>query len=108
MRTVKLQGRAATLRDHHRAIAARPSSYGNVDFEALRSTFAAREFVGPMLPAHMHRQMQPDAVADRDSRLYWKLAADFKRFGRVDFSSTGTPWVGDAFGFGQSINEVYA
>ncbi|MCY1392150.1 hypothetical protein D3C76_250600 [compost metagenome] len=36
---------------------------------------------------------------DREARRYWEIVAEFKRFSRTEFHATGTPFVGDAFGF---------
>ncbi len=102
MNRVKLQGRAPTLRDQQRAVTSRSSNYGTVDFEALRQSFSAREFVGPPLPLHMRSDFQPDVVEDRTRVRHWKLVAEFDRYGYCEFKQHGTPFVGDAFGFGQS------
>lgn len=103
MNKVKLQVRAPTLRDQQRSVTARSSSYGGVDFNSLRQTLNAREFVGPPLPLHMRADFKPDVVAERARVRHWQLVADFDRYGYCEFKQRGTPFVGDAFGFGQSI-----
>lgn len=108
MRKVSLQGRAPTLRDQQRAATARTTSYGGVDFTTLRDTLNAREFVGPPLPLRMRDDFKPDVVEDRARIRHWKLVAEFNRYGYCEFKQHGTPFVGDAFGFGQSTIEVHA
>lgn len=108
MRAVKLQGRAPTLRDQQRAATSRSSNYGTVDFDTLRESFSAREFVGPPLPLRMRADFQPEVVEDRARIRHWKLVAEFDRYGYCEFKQHGTPFVGDAFGFGQSTIEVHA
>jgi hypothetical protein len=103
MNRLKLSGNAPTLRDQQRAVTSRANNYGTVDFETLRSTLKGREFVGPPMPITLRADFQPDQKAERSSRLYWQMVADMRRFGHCEFSETGTPFVGDAFGFGQSI-----
>lgn len=98
----KLSGIAPTLRDQQRAVTSRAHNYGAVDFETLRSTLKAREFVGPPMPITLRSDFQPDQKAERSSRLYWQMVADMRRFEYCELSQTGTPFVGDAFGFGQS------
>lgn len=106
MNKVKLQGRALTLRDHQRASTSRTASYAPVDFSALRQTLDARQFVGPPTPLWLRLEFQPDVSADRATRRHWQLVADFNRYGYCEFKQHGTPFVGDAFGYGQST-EVY-
>lgn len=107
MNRVQLQGRAATLRDQQRAVTARSSCYGVVDFNTLRVTLNARVFVGPALPLHMRAEFKPDVVAERSRVRHWQLVAEFERYGYPELKQRGTPYVGDAFGYGQS-NEVHA
>jgi hypothetical protein len=102
MNKIKLQGRAPTLRDQQRAATSRPASYAGADFATLRQTLNAREFVGPPLPVHMRPEFKPDAVADRARFRHWQLVAEFNRYGYCEFKQRGTPFVGDAFGYGQS------
>ena len=102
MRKVSLQGRAPTLRDQQRAFTSRSSNYGSVDFEALRKSFSAREFVGPPLPLHMRSDFQPDVVEERARNRHWQQAYDISRYGKSQVNQHGTPFVGDAFGYGQS------
>lgn len=101
MITRKLQGRAPSLRDQQRAGLARsrPTTYGTVDFDALRDDLNARVFVGPPTPVHLMPQMQRPVVEDRAERRHWQLAAEFNRFGYCEFKQRGTPFAGDAFGF---------
>jgi len=102
MNKVKLQGRALTLRDQQRASTSRTSSYSPVDFSALRQTLDARQFVGPPTPLWLRLEFQPEVSADRATRRHWQLVADFNRYGYCEFKQHGTPFVGDAFGYGQS------
>lgn len=106
MITRKLQGRAPTLRDQQRMATSRSSSYGGVDFEALRDSLNARQFVGPPMPLWLRPEFQPDAKEDRERARYWKLVSDFDRYGYCEFKQRGTPFAGDAFGYGQPT-EVY-
>ncbi|MNF98040.1 hypothetical protein D3C84_808880 [compost metagenome] len=106
MNRVKLQGRAPTLRDQQRSATARNSSYGGVDFAALRDDLNARQFVGPPTPFWLRPEFQPDVKAQRDHTRHCQLVAEFNRYGYCEFKQRGTPFVGDAFGFGQST-EVY-
>lgn len=107
MITRKLQGRAPTLRDQQRAGMARSSNgYSAVDFNELRDVINSRQFVGPPTPLWLRPEFQPDVKADRDRTRYWKLVADFDRYGYCEFKQHGTPFVGDAFGYGQPT-EVY-
>ncbi|NMY53442.1 hypothetical protein [Pseudomonas sp. WS 5011] len=102
MNRVKLQGRAPTLRDQQRAATSRSTNYGAVDFNQLRETLDARQFVGPPMPLWLRPDFQPDVSFDRATRRHWQLVADFNRYGYCEFKQHGTPFVGDAFGFGQS------
>lgn len=102
----KLSGTAPTLRDQQRAVTSRANNYGTVDFQTLRSTLKGREFVGPPMPITLRADFQPDQKAERSNRLYWQMVADFNRYGYCEFKQHGTPFVGDAFGYGQST-EVY-
>lgn len=100
MNTRKLQGRAPTLRDHHRAIATFSANYGAVDFDGLRDTLNARQFVGPPTPLHLRRELQPDVLTERERNRYWQLVAEFNRYGQALLKQRGTPFAGDAFGYG--------
>lgn len=102
MKVRKLQGRAPTLREQQRESFARPNTYAPVDFQSLRDDLAARMFVGPQQPIEQRAQFQPDVVSDRATARHWQLVADFKRYGYCELNQTGTPYVGDAFGYGQS------
>lgn len=105
MNTRKLQGRAPTLRDQQRTSFARPSNYGTVDFESLRDELKSRMFVGPQQPIQQRAEFQPDVVSDRANARHWQLVAEFQRYGYCELNQHGTPFVGDAFGYGQ-ITEV--
>lgn len=107
MITRKLQGRVPTLRDKQRALTSRSSSYGAVDFDALREVIDSRQFIGPETPLSLRPEFQPDVKAERESVRHWQLVAEFKRYGIPEFKQHGTPFVGDAFGHGHSI-EVYS
>lgn len=103
MNRVQLQGRAPTLRDQQRAGMPK-NSYGlSVDFAALRELVNSRQFVGPPVPLSLRPDMQPDVKHERECSRYWQLVADINRYGRCEFKKHGTPFVGDVFGFGQSI-----
>lgn len=102
MNRVKLQGRAPTLRDQQRSAISRTSNYGSVDFNSLRQTFDSRIFVGPPCPLHMRADFKPDVVAERARARHWQLVAEFNRYGYCEFKQRGTPFVGDAFGYGQT------
>ncbi|MNG40980.1 hypothetical protein D3C84_1298600 [compost metagenome] len=52
-------------------------------------------FVGPPAPIATRKEFQPDRQAER----YWRLVADFKRYAYPEFSETGTPYLGDVFGY---------
>lgn len=97
MITVKLQGRAQTLRDQHRSFGARKYSTADLDPSAFR------EFVGPPTPVHILISRLP---VGWESKRHWRLADDFKRYGQVVYSESGAPFVGDAFGYGQLTREV--
>jgi len=103
MNRVKLQGRAPTLRDQQRAGMPKNSYGSSVDFAELRELVNSRQFVGPPVPLWLRSDMQSDVKAERERSRYWQLVADLKRFGRCEFSNHGTPFLGDAFGYGQSI-----
>lgn len=102
MNKVKLQGRAPTLRDQQRAATSRTASYAPVDFSALRQTLDARQFVGPPTPLWLRPEFQPDVSAERATNRHWQLVAEFNRYGSSQLKQHGTPFVGDAFGYGQS------
>lgn len=102
MITRKLQGRAPTLRDQQRAVTSRSSNYGGVDFEALRNTLDARQFVGPPTPLWLRPEFQPEVTAQRATERHWQQVSDFNRYGKFQVQQRGTPFVGDAFGYGQS------
>lgn len=102
MNRVKLQGRAPTLRDQQRAVTSRTANYAPVDFGALRQTLDARQFVGPPTPLWLRPEFQPDAKTERDRSRHWQLVADFNRYSNCEVNQHGTPFVGDAFGYGQS------
>ena len=104
MNTRKLPGRVPTLRDQQRAGMARP--YAPVDFNELREVIDSRQFVGPPTPLSLRRELQPEIRTERQAARHWQLVAEFNRYGYCEFKNYGTPFVGDAFGFGQSI-EVY-
>lgn len=104
MITRKLPGRVPTLRDQQRAGMAR--TYAPVDFNELREVIDSRQFVGPPTPLSLRRELQPEIRTERERSRHWQLVADFDRYGYCEFKNHGTPFVGDAFGFGQSI-EVY-
>jgi len=106
MNRVKLQGRAPTLRDQQRSATSRSSSYDAVDWQTIRSDLNSRVFVGPPIPLWLRPEFQPDVKAQRDHTRHWQLVAEFNRYGYCEFKQRGTPFVGDAFGYGQS-NEVY-
>lgn len=102
MRKVSLQGRAPTLRDQQRAATSRTASYAPVDFSALRQTLDARQFVGPPTPLWLRPEFQPEVVADRAVTHHWQQVDDISRYGKTQVKQYGTPFVGDAFGYGQS------
>ena len=107
MITRKLPGRVPTLRDQQRAGMARASNgYAVVDFNELREVIDSRQFVGPPTPLSLRRELQPEIRTERQAARHWQLVAEFNRYGYCEFKNYGTPFVGDAFGFGQSI-EVY-
>ncbi len=97
MRTVKLQGRAQTLRDQHRVFATRKYSTADLDPSSFR------EFVGPPTPVHILISRLPVGWG---TERHWRIADDFKRYGKVVESESGAPYVGDAFGYGQPTREV--
>lgn len=94
----KLQGRAPTLRDQQRAATTRKVAPSALDPAAF-----GPEFVGPPTPRHILISLLP---ADWKTTRHWRVAADLKRFGRVEQSQTSAPYVGDAFGYGQPPQEV--
>ena len=98
MNRVKLQGRALTLRDQQRAAVSRSSNYGTVDFDSLRQTLDSRLFVGPPKPFWLRPEFQPDERTEG----YWAFCSNFDRYGKSQVKQRGTPFVGDAFGYGQS------
>ena len=93
MRTVSFQGTAVTPAQRARRAAQKP--YASVDWNALRETLKSREFVGPKSPAVI-----PEDVKDE---RYWKLVANFKRYGYIEIQQSGTPFVGSAFGYHEEL-----
>jgi hypothetical protein len=98
MRTVSHQGMSLTA-GQRRALAlraaVRPAATSQVDFDRLRAQLDSRQFVGPQTPISLRREFSDDAETAR----YWRMAADFKRYGYCEQRAAGTPWVGDAFGY---------
>lgn len=106
MNTRKLQGRAPTIRDQQRAGMARSfNRYAPVDFDEMREIVNSREQVGPAVPLAALSILQPDKLAERERSRHWQLVVEFNRYGFCESKKYGTPFVGDAFGYGQS-NEV--
>lgn len=104
MRTFSHQGTQLSAGQRRRLQVERSivaNHYGAVDWDALRSSVNARVFVGPPAPLAIRPEFQPDRQAER----YWRLVADFKRYAYTDFSETGTPFVGDAFGYSQEVTQ---
>lgn len=102
MRTVSFQGTQLSAGQRRRLQVERSivaNAYAPVDWDGLRQSVNARVFVGPPAPIAIRPEFQPDRQAER----FWRMAADFKRYGHTDLSETGTPYVGDAFGYGQTI-----
>jgi hypothetical protein len=93
MRTVSFQGTALSSNQRARVAAQKP--YATVDWDSLRETLKSREFVGPKAPVVI-----PDEVKDD---WYWKLAANFKRYGYIEIQQSGTPFVGSAFGYEREL-----
>jgi hypothetical protein len=104
MITRKLHGRVPTIRDRQRAGMARSfNRYSPVDFDEMREIVNSREQVGPAVPLAALSILQPDKLAERERVRHWQLVAEFNRYGFCESKNYGTPFVGDAFGFGQSI-----
>jgi hypothetical protein len=104
MITLKLQGRAPTIRDQQRAGMARSfNRYASLDFEEARSIVDSRQQVGPATPLAALSILQPDKLAERERLRHWQLVAEFNRYGFCESKNYGTPFVGDAFGYGQTI-----
>jgi hypothetical protein len=105
MRTVSFQGTQLSAGQRRRLQVERSivaNHYAPVDWDAFRDQVNSRMFVGPPAPIEIRPEFQPDRQAER----FWRLAAEFKRYGYSEINQCGTPFVGDAFGCGQSI-EVY-
>lgn len=98
MNRVKLKGRAPTLRDQQRAVSSRTSNYQSVDWDSLRSEIDSRVFVGPPKPLWLRPEFQPHERTEG----YWNFVSSFERYGSKQLQQRGTPFVGDAFGYGQS------
>lgn len=85
MQRIQLGNRPQTLADRHRA---------------MRSQIAATTSAAPDLQvAPVTAVIARETREERESRRYWEVVAEFKRFGRNEYHQSGTPWVGDAFGF---------
>lgn len=100
MKRVSFQGvqiSAAQRRrlDQERAIS---GNYAQVNWDDIRAQVNGRVFVGPELPLSMRAEFQPD----KESERFWRMAADFKRYGYTETQHDGTPYVGDAFGYSQT------
>lgn len=98
MNRVKLKGRVATPRDQLRAATTRNIAPASLDAAAFGG-----EFVGPPTPRHILLSRLPSGW---ETTRHWRVAADLKRFGQVEQSQTSAPYVGDAFGYGQTPQEV--
>lgn len=94
MNTVKLSSRIPTRREQAKAAFARPAPEV-VDWERLKSELNARQFVGPATPISLRHEFSHEAESVR----FWNMADNIRRYGRVEQSAHGTPFVGDAFGF---------
>lgn len=98
MNRLKLQGRVATPRDQLRAATTRKIAPAALDPAAFGG-----EFVGPPTPRHILLSRLPSCW---EITRHWRVAADLKRFGQVEQSQTSAPYLGDAFGYGQTPQEV--
>ena len=65
------------------------------NWDSLRSGLQSRVHFGPPKPL----AIQQRELSETDSARYWRFIEDMKRYGRVESSLKGTPFVGDAFGF---------
>jgi hypothetical protein len=94
MNRVALSTRTPTRREQLKSATARPVPE-ITDWDGLRSSLNARQFVGPATPISMRREFTPDA----ESARYWKFVDEIRRFGHVEQSFKGTPFLGDVFGY---------
>lgn len=96
MRTVSHQGSQLSASER-RTMAMRASvraALSSVDPEQPR-TDLTQQFVGPATPRHVLISRVPE---DWETTRYWKLVADFKRYGQCEYQAKGTPWLGEVLG----------
>lgn len=94
MNKVRLGTYVPTKRDVAKSRAVRPRPE-IVDWDELRTETNSRMFVGPPAPAAHFRDRFEEAGRSR----YWRFVDDIRRYGHIEFSQKGTPFLGDVFGY---------